>query len=180
MLLFDNFTKGLECLDELALVDVSGQVGGDAPVVNARGQLRSRRRISPPYRSYLRDSPVIREASIYDRKLAFDSPGHRVLITRRWPRGVRREAVDTWLKDAAPSRELLDAYHDGLPWADFEQAYRAEILEQRPGVLAELRQLEQAHDIIWLLCYERIPPQTHCHRQVLKALLEQTASTPVG
>ena len=133
------------------------------------------RRISLSYRSNLRDSSVIREASVYDRKLAFDTPGHRVLVMRLWPRGVRRDSIDIWLKDAAPSRELLAAHHGGLPWVDFERDYRAEILEQRPGVRAELRQLERDHGIVWLLCTERIPPDAHCHRLVLKELLERTA-----
>jgi uncharacterized protein YeaO (DUF488 family) len=117
---------------------------------------------------------VIHEACIYDKKLAFDVPGHRVLVMRIWPRGVRRSAAHSWLKDAAPSRELLDAYHAGLPWPEFEQRYRSEILEQRPHVLGELRQLEREHEIVWLLCHERIPPEEHCHRLVLKELLEQT------
>ena len=121
---------------------------------------------------------MIREASIYDRKLAFDTPGHRVLIMRIWPRGVRRSAVDTWLKDASPSRELLDAYHAGLPWSDFERRYEAEIVDERPHVLEELRQLEREHEIVWLLCHERIPPETHCHRLVLKAMLEKQPYTP--
>jgi uncharacterized protein YeaO (DUF488 family) len=115
---------------------------------------------------------VIREASIYDRKLGFDTPGHRVLVMRIWPRGIRRTAADTWLKDAAPSRELLDAYHNGLPWPEFERRYRAEILEQRPHVLEALRDLEREHEIVWLLCHERIPPDEHCHRLVLKQMLE--------
>jgi uncharacterized protein YeaO (DUF488 family) len=118
---------------------------------------------------------VIREASVYDRKVLFDTPGHRVLVMRLWPRGMRREAADTWLKDASPSRELLDAYHGGLPWAEFEQRYRFEILNERPHVLDELRRLEREHEIIWLLCHERIPPETHCHRQILKDLLETAA-----
>src|ERR1051326_6092420 len=124
----------------------------------------------------LRQSRVIREASIYDRKVGFDAPGHRVLIMRLWPRGVRRDVVDAWLKDASPSRELLDAYHAGLSWSEFEQRYRAEILDERRHVLDTLRGLEREHQLIWLLCHERIPPETHCHRLVLKAMLEATPS----
>lgn len=115
---------------------------------------------------------MIREASIYDKKVAFNTPGYRVLVMRMWPRGVRRTAADTWLKDAAPSRELLDAYHNGLSWDNFEQRYRVEMLHDRPEVLDELHQLEREHEIIWLLCHERIPPEPHCHRLILKDLLE--------
>jgi uncharacterized protein YeaO (DUF488 family) len=91
---------------------------------------------------------------------------------RRWPRGIRRQAVDVWLKDAAPSLALLDAYHhDGLDWGEFERRYRAEMLEERPAVLDALRALEREHGALVLLCHERIPPAEHCHRVSLLALL---------
>lgn len=118
---------------------------------------------------------MIRDASIYDRKLAFDSPGYRVLVMRKWPRGIRRDAVDAWLKDAAPSPELLDAYHAGLPWSEFERQYRAEMIEHRPEVLEALLDLEREHSLVILLCHERIPPDEHCHRQALLDLLAETA-----
>lgn len=94
-----------------------------------------------------------------------------MLIMRYWPRGVRRERVDVWLKDAAPSTELLRAYtHQGMSWADFEAGYRAE-MGSRPEVLEQLRQLEHEHGTLTLLCHERIPPHEHCHRRTLAALL---------
>jgi uncharacterized protein YeaO (DUF488 family) len=123
---------------------------------------------------------MFREASVRDRKLAFDSPGYRVLVMRLWPRGVRRGAAHAWLKDAAPSRELLDAYHAGLPWPEFEQRYRAEILEQRPHVLDELLGLEREHGLIILLCHEQIPPEEHCHRQILLDLLTEARGRQSG
>jgi uncharacterized protein YeaO (DUF488 family) len=113
---------------------------------------------------------VIEHASIYDDVPAAGSL--RVLIMRLWPRGVKRERVDLWLKDAAPSRELLAAYaHQDLPWSNFEQRYRAEILDDRPSVLDQLRELERQHGRLTLLCTERIPPREHCHRLVLVDLL---------
>ena len=109
--------------------------------------------------------------SIYDPPPAGDSP-LRVLIMRQWPRGVRKDRVDVWLKDASPSRELLDAYHDqGLPWEDFEARYRGEILRDRPDVLRQLRNLEKEHGTVKLLCFERIPPHEHCHRLTLIEIL---------
>jgi uncharacterized protein YeaO (DUF488 family) len=115
---------------------------------------------------------MIRHGSIYASKERSDTDGLRVLVMRQWPRGVRRERIDLWLKDAAPSRALLDAYnHAGLGWAEFEQRYRAEILEQRPEVLQHLRGLEAAHGVLTLLCHEQIPPREHCHREVLVDLL---------
>jgi uncharacterized protein YeaO (DUF488 family) len=121
---------------------------------------------------------VIRHASVYDKPAASeDTAGWRVLIMRRWPRGVRRERIDVWLKDAAPSTELLHEYtHDESTWEEFEQRYRAEMLDERPHVLEQLRELERQHGTITLLCHERMPPAQHCHRVVLQDLLGAKSS----
>jgi uncharacterized protein YeaO (DUF488 family) len=114
---------------------------------------------------------VITLGSVYEPTQT-DSDEFRVLVMRRWPRGIRKDAVDAWLKDASPSRELLRAYRDAeIGWDVFSSRYRDEILKERPGVLDELRRLEQEHGRLRLLCFERIPPAEHCHRQVLLALL---------
>jgi uncharacterized protein YeaO (DUF488 family) len=121
---------------------------------------------------------MIRHASIYDAK---DEPlsedGLRVLVMRQWPRGVRKVRTDLWLKDAAPSKELLHEYnHAGQSWAEFERRYRSEILDERAYVLDRLRELEREHGVLTLQCHERIPPGEHCHREVLAELL--TAPAP--
>jgi uncharacterized protein YeaO (DUF488 family) len=112
--------------------------------------------------------------SVYDAKntVGDEREGLRVLIMRQWPRGIRKSAVDAWLKDAAPSRELLGALRRGeIGWQEFEVRYRDEIVTQRAGVLDTLRELEREHGTVTLLCYERIPPAEHCHRRVLLELL---------
>jgi uncharacterized protein YeaO (DUF488 family) len=115
----------------------------------------------------------IRHASIYDPTLEKED-GFKVLIMRYWPRGVKRERVDLWLKDAAPSAELLKAYaKDGLPWEEFAERYREEITQERPHVLEELRRLQREHGTLVLLCHERIPPHEHCHRQLLASLIQE-------
>ncbi len=119
---------------------------------------------------------MIRHASIYAARDRSDGDGLRVLVMRQWPRGVRKERVDLWLKDAAPSRALLDAYHhQGLSWDEFEHRYRSEILDERPTVLNQLRRLEAQHGIVTVLCHERTPPREHCHREVLVDLLTNAA-----
>jgi uncharacterized protein YeaO (DUF488 family) len=116
---------------------------------------------------------MIEHGSIYSGS---DAAGLKVLVMRYWPRGVRRERVDVWLKDAAPSRELLRAYaHEGLPWDDFAQRYRDEILVERPEILERLRALQAEHGALMLLCHERMPPKAHCHRTVLLELLVDDA-----
>jgi uncharacterized protein YeaO (DUF488 family) len=116
---------------------------------------------------------TIHHASVYDPE---QPPGYRVLTMRYWPRGVRRERVDVWLRDAGPSRELVGRYsHGQMDWPAFAEAYRHEVLDERPEVLAELRRLEAEHGCLVLLCYERIPPHEHCHRELLADLLAAPA-----
>ena len=35
------------------------------------------------------------------------SDGERILITRYWPRGIKKEHFDRWDKELSPSRNLL-------------------------------------------------------------------------
>src|SRR5438132_10208014 len=121
---------------------------------------------------------MIRHASIYEARQPAPGDGLRVLVMRQWPRGVRKECVDVWLKEAGPSRVLLDAYnHAGLGWEEFAERYRAEMLHERPQVLDELRGLEKEHGVLTLLCHERMPPNEHCHREVLADLLNRVTTS---
>lgn len=71
--------------------------------------------------------------------------GHRVLVDRVWPRGVRRQdaAVDLWLKEVAPSTALRRWYgHDPARFTEFADRYRAELADpDRAQALARLREL---------------------------------------
>jgi uncharacterized protein YeaO (DUF488 family) len=116
---------------------------------------------------------MIRHASIYEAKERAAEDGLRVLVMRQWPRGVRKEQIDVWLRDAGPTRDLLRAYqHAEMTWAEFERRYRQEMLAERAWILDRLRHLELEHGVLTLLCHERIPPSEHCHREVLVDLLD--------
>jgi uncharacterized protein YeaO (DUF488 family) len=56
--------------------------------------------------------------------------GHRVLVERLWPRGLRKEDAhfDEWLKDVAPSGDLRKWFHhDVALWGEFQERYRHEL-----------------------------------------------------
>lgn len=54
--------------------------------------------------------------------------GVRVLVDRLWPRGVRKSAIDIWLKDIAPSEELRKWFnHDPAKWEEFKRRYFEEL-----------------------------------------------------
>lgn len=80
---------------------------------------------------------------IYERATRAD--GHRVLVDRVWPRGIRKQdaAVELWLKDVAPSTALRQWYgHDPERFDEFADRYRAELAEpERARALAQLREL---------------------------------------
>jgi uncharacterized protein YeaO (DUF488 family) len=64
----------------------------------------------------------------YEPRTASD--GRRVLVDRLWPRGVTKErlAIDAWMKELAPSKELRQWFaHDPARWADFQRRYRREL-----------------------------------------------------
>ncbi|WP_123527601.1 DUF488 domain-containing protein [Streptomyces sp. 840.1] len=74
----------------------------------------------------------VRVRRVYDPQE--DGDGTRVLVDRLWPRGVAKEraAIDRWLKDLTPSKELRSWYHEdrsGTRYDDFVDRYRAELAD---------------------------------------------------
>jgi len=94
----------------------------------------------------------------------------RLLVMRRWPRGVPKGAVDQWERELAPSVALLAAYRDGaMPWTDFEAEYRAQMLE-RDDLLGWVERMARTTGVV-LLCSTHEP----CHRDVLASIVRDRA-----
>lgn len=54
--------------------------------------------------------------------------GYRVLADRLWPRGVKKENIDYWAKEIAPSNELRKWYgHIPERYEEFKEKYWAEL-----------------------------------------------------
>ena len=59
-----------------------------------------------------------------------DEDGYRVLVDRKWPLGIRKEAaaIDYWAKELAPSDALREFYqHDPKRWMSFRARFREEL-----------------------------------------------------
>jgi uncharacterized protein YeaO (DUF488 family) len=72
---------------------------------------------------------------------AAKSDGHRVLVDRLWPRGIKREqaAIDEWTREVAPSQELRHWFgHDPERFDEFRRRYLDE-LQDHPEELQALR-----------------------------------------
>lgn len=102
---------------------------------------------------------------IYEAPTSDD--GTRVLIMRYWPRGIRREKVDVWLRELGPVIPLLRTFLDEeITWAQYVPRYLAGLRRpQAQAALAEVRRLARQGRVT-LLCGCADPRQ--CHRTLLQ------------
>jgi uncharacterized protein YeaO (DUF488 family) len=110
---------------------------------------------------------MIKTKRIYEP--ADPTDGHRLLIMRRWPRGIKKTAVDSWEPDLGPSLPLLTDYRKGkIDWPALAKRYRQE-MAGRPEALAKAAALAKAGDVTLLCsCHD----EAQCHRTLLKEMLE--------
>lgn len=97
---------------------------------------------------------------IYDKPDAGD--GYRILVDRLWPRGVSKEraAVDTWLKEVAPSPELRTWFdHDPDKFREFSERYTAELAHN--AAVKEIAALIKQHRVTTLLYGAKDPAVNH-------------------
>lgn len=114
---------------------------------------------------------MVKTKSVYDP--VEDSDGQRILISRYRPRGFSKErlSLTEHLKDVAPSVDLLrDWKTSNISWAEYESRYHQEMLEQRERI-KDLAKRANGKTIT-LLCFER-GDNPHCHRHLLKRLIEK-------
>jgi uncharacterized protein YeaO (DUF488 family) len=82
--------------------------------------------------------------------------GIRILVDRLWPRGIKKDKVDIWLKDIAPSNELRKWYnHDPNKWEEFKRKYFDEL--DKNSKINELIQLIRKNENITLLYSSKSP-----------------------
>jgi uncharacterized protein YeaO (DUF488 family) len=106
---------------------------------------------------------------VYEKPARGD--GARVLVDRLWPRGVskQRAAVETWLKEVAPTDQLRRWFaHDPAKWSEFQRRYRQELREKKE-LLESLRRRSR-QETVTLVYGAR--DQEHNAAQVLKRVLE--------
>lgn len=141
----------------------------------------------------------IRTDSIYNLRNQPRQPGDsvRILVMRKWPRGIKKTSIDFWIPEAGPSDELLQQLRaQEITWEQFAEAYRVEQLTERSwGLYANvtvpthqlartvqndqkphewLRWLAQHQEQgIMLICWER---EGHCHRHILEELVKEQPS----
>ena len=104
--------------------------------------------------------------------------GFRLLVCRYRPRGVRKEdeTWDAWCKDLGPSRELHADYYgkhgEPIDWPTYRRRYLDEMRAQGEYI-DELASLVREGRTVTLLCSSACVDAAHCHRTLLKGLIEQ-------
>jgi len=112
----------------------------------------------------------IRTASVYSDKAGKGTL--RVLVTRYWPRGVKKEAQDRWFRLLGPEPALIKAWKSGeMSRDEFRSRYLAEFSSpEKKAALDELSALVKAEkgDVTLLcVCHEG----ALCHSMILRELL---------
>jgi len=110
---------------------------------------------------------MLRTKRIYDPPEKTD--GTRVLVMRLWPRGIKKGAVDLWLKDLGAEIANLRAFKAGrIGWPEMRRRY-LDGLKREPaaGALRKLRAMARRGRVTVLCSCE---DETRCHRCLLRAV----------
>jgi uncharacterized protein YeaO (DUF488 family) len=108
---------------------------------------------------------------------AVKSDGWRILICRYRPRALKKadETWDNWYPELGPSRELhADFYGKNGPpitWEQYRERYLNEVKAQ-DELIDELAKLVAEGKTITLLCSSACTDESHCHRTLLRGLIE--------
>ncbi len=103
--------------------------------------------------------------------------GFRLLVCRYRPRGVKKEdeTWDAWCPDLGPSKKLhADFYGKNGPaptWDEYRRRYLEE-MQSQTELIDELAEMVRAGKTITLLCSSACEDATHCHRTLLRELIE--------
>jgi uncharacterized protein YeaO (DUF488 family) len=112
--------------------------------------------------------------------------GLRILAARGRGRGLPADRFDVWMANLGPSEQLRDTILAGkISWGEYRRCYLKELLE--PGGVDARNQRIKNHgqkftlrllqhlakkQTVTLLCH-CAEEERHCHRHLLKAVLEK-------
>jgi uncharacterized protein YeaO (DUF488 family) len=105
--------------------------------------------------------------------------GLRLLICRYRPRALPKkdETWDLWWKQLGPSKELHAAFYGKndqtpLSWEQYRERYLEEMKAQQESIDLVAEKVAGGKTIT-LLCSSACTDEAHCHRTLLKELIEE-------
>jgi uncharacterized protein YeaO (DUF488 family) len=114
-----------------------------------------------------------------------EDDGFRLLICRYRPRALpkKKENWTLWRPDLGPSKELHAAFYgktgEPISWDEYRRRYLDEMKAQEEEI-AMLAELVAEGKTITLLCSSACKDAAHCHRTLLKELIEAHLPQPAG
>jgi uncharacterized protein YeaO (DUF488 family) len=115
------------------------------------------------------------------------SDGFRLLICRYRPRALPKaeETWDLWWSHLGPSRDLHAAFYgkNGPPinWEEYRCRYLEEMKgEEQQESIALLAEKIAAGKTVTLLCSSACTDESHCHRTLLRHLIEERVASSPG
>lgn len=136
---------------------------------------------------------MIKTKSIHEPKEEQD--GTRLFIAISRPRWYGKINYDKWMKELAPSPDLLNSYKNATKpdkhtkphktdcdclkcqkaWDDYEPKFRHEMQarEESQTAIHDLAQRVKSGETITLICWCKVTDKVqHCHRIIVKELIE--------
>ena len=115
---------------------------------------------------------VLVEKSVYD--LPSKEDGTRILVMRIWPRGVKKERVDIWMKDLGTEKDLIKEWKAGkLDLGEFRKRYLSGLdNSERRALIEQIAGIAKGGRNVTLLCSDKDPER--CHRSFLKELVDKS------
>ncbi len=114
-----------------------------------------------------------------------DDDGIKILICRYRPRALPKkdETWTIWRKDLGPSKELHAAFYgkqgkEKVTLEEYTRRYLDEMKAQEDEI-AFLAEQVASGKTITLMCSSACEDETHCHRSLLKRLIEERLASAV-
>jgi uncharacterized protein YeaO (DUF488 family) len=114
-----------------------------------------------------------------------DEDGTRILLSRFRPRGVAKskETWTEWHRELSPSEPLHAAWYGKLGVTITFAQYKARFLEEmkeQQGWIDALADRVRRGETVTLLCSSACVDPAHCHRTLIKALIEEAVEGATG
>jgi len=113
---------------------------------------------------------MIKLKRVYDPREPDD--GDWILVTTLWPRGVRKNQVDRWIKELGVPKDLLRKWlAEKISPREFEQQYRASLkTPEKQKLLAELAERARKGNITLVTSVRDL---SRSHIQLLKKVVKE-------
>lgn len=111
--------------------------------------------------------------------------GYRILICRYRPRALpkKKETWTKWYKELGPSEKLHAAFYGKkdppISWEEYKRRYLEEMKDQEDAIEFFADLLAEGKTIT-LLCSSACTDESHCHRSLLRDLIEARVQARQG